>query len=307
MPGVRARGILVPVGRVHGVVAAVLAIVGCHASDAPAMDASSSSSSSSATTTSVTTSADSSDASASSGTTSAIADGPPVVIDFGKSEAWVGEGDRVTLTAFVQHPRGDEAVVEGVLSGPGEPVEYGAMVRGVNGRWSIEIGWDDVDAHIDLSFENELVVELVARFVDDAGLEGEGAVELPLQCSPLEPIACDGECADLSVSPIHCGSCGHPCEMQRTRVGDVVGGCGLGACAPLWSECVDPLEHGDCASACVAFGSSCVEGGCGNSTIMPIASEAGCGRTIEPDGVADPDTCAAALTGPFVRCCCAQD
>ena len=90
------------------------------------------------------------------------------------------------------------------------------------------------------------------------------------------------------------------------RFGSPLGGCGLGECGPLWSECVDPLEHVDCESACAAFGSSCVENGCGSSTIMLVASEAGCGRTIVSDGVADPDTCVAMLTGPFARCCCAQ-
>ncbi|HET6583880.1 MAG TPA: hypothetical protein VFG69_10535 [Nannocystaceae bacterium] len=289
-------------GRARGiVVAGMFAIPGCHASEAPAQDTSSSTSSTAESTTLAGMSSES------SGTTAVIEDGPPVVIDFGKSQAYVAEGDRITLTAFVRHPRGDDAVVAGTLFGPGEPAEYGAMVRGVNGRWSIEIGWDDVDAHMDLSFERELVVEVVARFVDDAGLTGEGEVQLPHQCSPLEPTACDGECADLSVSPIHCGGCDHPCEAQRVRFGSPVGGCSAGACAPLWSDCIDPLEHVDCASACTALGSSCVENGCGSATIMVVASEAGCGPTIAADGVADPDTCDAALASPFARCCCAQD
>jgi len=300
VPPLRVRGILAIVGRGQGRVAIVLAIVGCRASEAPVSDTGGSTSSASASTAEVTSAA------VDTSSTGSIADGPPVVVDLGKSEAFVGAGERVTVTAFVHHPRGEAAVVEGVLLGPGDPAEYGAFVRGVNGRWSIEVGWDDVDARMDLSFEDEIVIELIARFVDDAGLAGEGVIALPHQCNPLAPTACHGECADVSISPIHCGGCDQPCETQEVRFGFPSGGCGLGACAPLWSGCVAPSDSPTCTAACAAMGSSCAQAGCFGSTVMPVASEAGCGDIIAPDGVADPDTCDAPIPEPFARCCCTQ-
>jgi hypothetical protein len=280
----------------------VLVLVGCHASDAPANESASASTGAASTDgAEITSSIESS-----SGTTAAIDDGPPVVIDLGKSAAYVGEGERVIVTAFVQHPRGDEAVVAGMLSGPGEPADYGSFTRGVNGRWSIETGWDDVGTHIDLTFVNELDVELVARFVDDAGLEGEGTVVLPHQCTPLGPNACAGECVDVSISANHCGECDHPCAVQWPRIGVPVGGCGDGVCAPLWSECVDSDVYDDCASGCAALGSSCVDGGCALHTIMPVDDEASCGREIASIGFQEPDTCNSLITSPFARCCCSR-
>ena len=299
-----ARGILVIVGRGRGKVVIALAIVACHASQAPASDTGGASTSASASTSGTTS--DGTSTSADSSTSAAIEDGPPVVVDIGKTASFVGPGDRVTMTAFVHHPRGEQAVVAGVLVGPGDPPQYGAFVRGVNGRWSIDVGWDDVDERIDLSFEDELVIEFVARFVDDVGREAEAAIELPHQCTPLAPTACDGECADVDISAIHCGGCDQPCEEQEVRFGFPAGGCDAGTCAPLWSACIAPADASSCTAACGALGSSCAPSGCFGQTVMPVLEEAGCGDVIEAGGVADPDTCDAVIPEPFARCCCTQ-
>lgn len=289
------------VGRKRGV-AWWLAIVGCRASPAPATDTGGTSTSS--TTTSVgtdTSTSENTDAS----TSAAIVDGPPVVLDLGKSASFLEEDERLTITAFVQHPRGDEAVVEGTLVGPGEPADYGAFVRGVNGRWSIEVGWADVGTHMDLTFLDEMVADFEARFVDDAGLEGVGAIGIRLRCIPLAPQACHGVCADVSVSANHCGGCDQPCEFQYPEVGVPVGGCSNGTCAPLWSECVDALEHPDCESACAAFGTSCVNVGCSSHTILPLVDDSTCAGDELPYGFSEADTCTSPLPSPFARCCCA--
>lgn len=290
------------VGRRRGV-AWWLAIVGCHASPAPAADTGDGSTTTIATTTSATDTSSSSTTDGS--TTEAIVDGPPVVLDIGKSATFLEEDERLVITAFVQHPRGAEAVALGELVGPGEPTDYGAFVRGVNGRWSIEIGWADIGARMDLTFENELILDFEARFVDDAGLDGIGEFPIRLRCIPLAPQACHGVCADIDVSTNHCGGCDQPCVIQYPEVGVPIGGCDLGTCAPLWSSCVDALEHSDCASACAAFGANCIDSGCAGQTILPLESDATCDGDVLPYGYADPDTCTSPFPSGFARCCCA--
>ncbi|MBC8071182.1 MAG: hypothetical protein IAG13_22845, partial [Deltaproteobacteria bacterium] len=174
-------------------------------------------------------------------------DGPPQVIDIGRSAISLTMGETAVLTAYVEHPRGDAAIVSGTLLGPGEPPEYGAFVRGEGGRWSIEIGWEDVVVHDDLTFERERAVLLVARFVDDEGEQGERSTELPLRCSPLAPNACDGSCADFDSSSLHCGGCDQPCSEQfPVPFSMTVGGCAIGQCSPAWSACAEPLVYENC-------------------------------------------------------------
>jgi hypothetical protein len=259
------------------------------------------SSSSSATTSSSTTSDESS-------STAVALDGPPQVLDIGRSVLSLTTDESTVLTAFVDHPRGDAAVVRGTLFGPGEPAEYGEFLRGDGGRWSIEVGWDDFDAHGDLSFEGELLVELVARFVDDRGEVGERATELPLRCSTISPTACDGSCADLDSSNLHCGGCDRPCvEQFPDPFVTTVGGCAIGSCRPVWSACAEPLVYEDCNAVCGAAGSSCVQGGCGERTMLPVADESDCGETIAVgELVSEPDDCETALSGFAARCCCSQ-
>lgn len=235
-------------------------------------------------------------------------DGPPQVIDLGRSAISLTTGETAVLTAFVEHPRGDAAVVGGTLLGPGSPAEYGAFVRGEGGRWSIEVGWDDIDAHDDLTFERERRVELVARFVDDEGERGERSLQLPLRCSTIAPNACDGSCADFDSSNLHCGGCDHACiEQLPDPFTTTVGGCALGACRPVWSACAEPLVYEDCNAVCAAAGSSCAPGGCDGRTMLPVEDESYCGETIAVGQlVADPDDCEVALSGFAARCCCTQ-
>lgn len=277
----------------------VLAIVGCRDDGAPADPVTGSSS----TTLVADTSSEGSSSSSSSG---AIADGPPEIIDIGGTVVTLAEGEATTLTAFVQHPRGDEAVVSGALVDKDGPGSYGAFVRGVGGRWSIDVGWDDVAAHEDLYFEGETTIDLVARFTDDAGLVGESSYGLPLRCIPLAPNSCDGECTDFDSSKYNCGECGKTC-MEQPTVGLSAGGCVNGECAPIWSLCVDLHTLGDCTVACDMWGGrQCVEGGCDGHTILPVADNAFCS---EPPTIAEwpvPDGCTVVPDSPRARCCCSQ-
>ncbi len=81
-------------------------------------------------------------------------------------------------------------------------------------------------------------------------------------------VACGDTCADLSVAPEHCGSCGHACTP-----GDV---CSVGACASdclaglvdCNGRCVDEsADHGNCGACGHACGSGevCVAGSCGTN------------------------------------------
>jgi hypothetical protein len=230
------------------------------------------------------------------------------VLDIGRSAISMTVGEHTVLTAFLQHPRGDAAVLEGVLLGPGEPAEYGAFVRGEGGRWSIDVGWDDLAQRMDLSFELELSIDFTARFVDDAGAVGERGVALALHCSTIAPTACDGACADLAGSNLHCGGCDRPCVEQITEpFGEVVGGCSLGACLPHWSACADMLGFVDCTDVCHGRVGSCVEAGCAGRTTAPQDDRSACGeQVVLGDGIPEPDSCDAPLAGVVSRCCCTQ-
>jgi hypothetical protein len=278
-----------------------LAIVGCRDDGAPADPMGSSSTTLGAETTAAIESS-----STSSSSSGAIGDGPPEILDIGGTVVTLAEGEVTTLTAFVQHPRGDEAVVSGALVGAEGPGSYGAFVRGIGGRWSIDVGWDDVAAHEDLYFDGETTIELVARFVDDAGLVGEASYGLPLRCIPLAPNSCDGKCTDFDSSENNCGECGKTC-MEQPAVGLSSGGCKNGECAPLWSLCVDLQTLGDCTVACAMWGGrECVEGGCDGHTILPVSDDAFCS---EPPTIAEwpvPDGCAVVPDSPRARCCCSQ-
>lgn len=280
------HGILIAVIRWRPLVVA-LGCVGCHAAPAP-------------TDTGGTTGT-------SPGTTIDLPpDGPPDVVDLGASATSLAMDERLTLTAFVQHPRGDEAVSGGVLLGPGAPAEYGAFVRGTNGRWSFEVGWDDVAAHQDLTFEGELVVEVTASFVDDVGMQAQRAIDLVLRCNVLAPNACAGTCVDFETSSDHCGSCGRSCAIQSIAGGRPLGGCAIGACAPIWSECFDPQAYADCAQACTSLGTTCAENQCVGRTVLQLDGDASCGSRIELSRLVDPDGCDVALSGAVARCCCLQ-
>lgn len=276
----------------------MLAIVGCRDEGAPADSTTGSSS--------TTIVAESTSDSSSSSSSGAIVDGPPEILDIGGTVVTLAEDEVTTLTAFVQHPRGDEAVVSGALVDAEGQGSYGAFVRGVGGRWSIDVGWDDIAAHEDLYFEGETTIELVARFVDDAGLVGESIYALPLRCIPLAPNSCDGKCTDFDSSNSNCGECGKACMEQQT-IGLTAGGCVNGECAPIWSLCVDLHMLGDCTVACNMWGGrQCVEGGCDGHTILPVANDAFCS---EPPTIAEwpaLDSCTAVPDSPRARCCCAQ-
>lgn len=123
-----------------------------------------------------------------------VPDGPPDIIDVGLSEVWLSEGDSLVVTAFVRHPRGDQALVRGTLLGPGEPTLYGELTRGDNGRWSIAVGWNDVAARLRLNFIDSWDVPMQIRFTDDRGIADERAFKILLRCWPGAPISCVGDC-----------------------------------------------------------------------------------------------------------------
>jgi hypothetical protein len=278
---------------------ALLSIAGCRSPAAAIDDAHGSSESTTAR-------AGEETGSSSSTETTGVVDGPPEIVDIGGTSLSLGEGESTTITAFVQHPRGEAAIVSGVLIGPGDPAEYGPFVRGASGRWAIDVGWHDVAAHTDFYFEDSTVVEFTVRFVDDAGLVAESSYALPMRCIPLEPYSCDGECTDFDSSKDNCGACDTTCVEQQGR-GLSAGGCVSGSCAPIWSICVDLHDYSDCDAACTLWGTYCVPGGCDGHTVMPIVDEADCASgPAFPSEWAMPDDCDVAPLSPLARCCCAQ-
>jgi hypothetical protein len=278
---------------------ALLSIAGCRSPAAPGDDAHASSDSTTAR-------AGEDTSSSSSSETTTGSDGPPEIVDIGGTSVSLGEGESSTITAFVQHPRGDSAIVSGVLLGPGDPPEYGEFVRGMSGRWAIDVGWHDVAAHSDFSFEDSTIVEFTVRFVDDAGLVAEASYPLPMRCIPLAPNSCDGVCTDFDSSKDNCGACGTTCEEQQ-GIGLSAGGCVSGTCAPIWSICVDLHDYIDCDAACTLWGTYCVPGGCDGHTTMPILGESECASgPAFPSEWATPDGCDVTPLSPLARCCCAQ-
>lgn len=283
----------------RGCIAWVLAIVGCHDDGAPADP---SAGSSSTTLVAETTVVGESSSSSSSG---AIVDGPPEIIDIGGTAVTLAEDERTTLTAFVQHPRGDAAVVSGTLVDAEGLGSYGAFERGVGGRWSIDVGWTQVAIHQDLYFDGETTIDLVARFVDDAGMIGEATYGLSLRCISLAPHSCDGKCTDFESNVHNCGACGKSCAEQE-GVGLVEGGCKQGECAPIWSSCVDLHELGDCTVACALQGSQCVEGGCTGHSVLPVPDGISCSDPPTFAPWPTTDGCSIVPDSPMARCCCAQ-
>ncbi len=273
-------------------------VLGCSASPAP--DGVGSSSTSGATATSTSTA----ESSSSEASTGVLVDGPPQVLDVGRSALSITEGEDVVLTAFVQHPRGDEAIVSGVIVGPGVPEEYGPFARGEHGRWTIRIAWSQFDARTDLTFDHGIDMPLVARFVDDAGLIGERELALPLHCISLAPNACRGSCTDFEGSSNDCGGCGKHCELQNL-MGLELGGCTNGVCGPKWAACVDPQDAIDCDIACAQLGTTCVPNGCQGTTMLAFDDEAYCSDEWAGLVGGTPGDCSATPLTGFMRCCCA--
>lgn len=118
-------------------------------------------------------------------------------------------------------------------------------------------------------------------------------------CVPGE-LMCGGVCVDTLSDPENCGSCGVTCQMTSG-----LGGCDGGVCAPRWSDCQmvgDPVAP--CADVCTTEGASCVEGGCGGSTIKWYGSILDCEDYSDLGGLGI--TCEESpFAESFVyRCCC---
>lgn len=129
-----------------------------------------------------------------SSTSAGIVDGPPEVLDVGRSVSSLTEDDAVVLTAFVRHPRGDAAVVSGTVHVGSDDVPFARFERLQGGRWSLPTSWGQIALHAELHFEDEGVAQLTASFVDDAGLVGELDFDVPLHCPFYAPIACVNRC-----------------------------------------------------------------------------------------------------------------
>jgi hypothetical protein len=87
-------------------------------------------------------------------------------------------------------------------------------------------------------------------------------------CSAPE-VACDGECADTSKDPDHCGDCDTRCDVA----------CNAGACV---TSCPEPTEN--CSGSCIDTSSDPAHcGGCDSpceSGLICEASECSCGLPV---------------------------
>jgi hypothetical protein len=101
-----------------------------------------------------------------------------------------------------------------------------------------------------------------------------GSCDCNPPCTSDYPTCCNGSCADLNTTPIHCGSCDIRCEPSEW--------CCHGTCADLLT---DPRHCGACGNACRAF-EGCCSGRC-----VDFVSEETCGGCNDICGSEPPLTC----------------
>jgi hypothetical protein len=143
---------------------------------------------------------------------------------------------------------------------------------------------------------------------EDTSTETEAQTESETESDPCvgSETLCDGECVDLSSDDNNCGECGKTC-----KTGLESGGCVEGACAPVWSDCVDASNLIPCSEVCEAEGlSGCATAACHSEELSIIwyglSTNCASGE-IPTDGQALAcETQPLIDIDPWYRCCCAQ-
>ena len=177
-----------------------------------------------------------------------------------------------TITAIVTDPQGFGDIGGGrLLTRDGESIQ---VFVGSGGSFQAAVSWHTLAGLMDITFEEELEVTLIAEFFDAANHRTRGELILTLHCDG-EPackgscgeVPCEGQCwpdtTSFAFDPNHCGGCGIRCGggtecfqgVCHCPSGEEV--CG-GSCVDTDS---DPLHCGACNRAC-GEGMGCISGTC---------------------------------------------
>lgn len=250
------------------------------------------------TTTVPTTTSDTSSASTESETTTSV-DGSPYFISFSTNVGKITEGESVIFTAILSDPDGFDDIAGGTLFTENGAFSYGPFVSaGQEGTYSISVSWGAINQVAPIEFENsDLDRVFRAEFFDKDGNKAIEDTTITLHCDGGG--ACGGTCKDLQSDGENCGACDKFCE----------GGCGGGACLPIYGECIASEDgFSTCAEYCQSVAAQCVDGGCEGNTFKGYGGPTDCENDelsydfVEPCDA--PQTWGAARN--VVRCCCSD-
>ncbi len=125
--------------------------------------------------------------------------------------------------------------------------------------------------------------------------------------SCVEPeIDCNGECVNPQVDANNCGECGKVCAVALDT-----GGCMNGACAPVWSGCMDVQNPVLCPMVCQSGGFvGCMTGSCGEDAASiayyPALDTCETGSFVAEVELTACETEPNGMNSDFYRCCCDQ-
>ncbi|MCY0987871.1 hypothetical protein OV203_12100 [Nannocystis sp. ILAH1] len=222
-------------------------------------------------------------------------------LSFGTNVATLTQDESVTFNAILTDPDGVADIVGGTLRSADESLEFGVFVAaGQPGAYSLSLSWAQIHQTQPIEFDSgESPRGFRAVFFDQGGLKATDDLTLDLVCAG--GAACDGNCTDLALDGLNCGTCGRTCDAGED-------GCESGACVPNWSRCVNYNEGLEtCMVICQEIGETCVEDGClGENTAVYFDSLDQCEENGGPANI--PVMCNEMhewdISSYAVKCCC---
>ena len=151
-------------------------------------------------------------------------DGPQFV-DVSVSPPSMTEGGSVTVLAQVTDPQGFDDIGGGRVLDAADNV-YGNFT-GSGGSYSIDISWSDIEQYEEITFDDELVLTLIAEFFDGTGNTNRRAFDIRLECGG--ETACDGQCGledcmgtcqEAFTGEMACGACDNMCNTGQVCEND---------------------------------------------------------------------------------------
>jgi len=119
----------------------------------------------------------------------------PKILLFGSDVEVVLPDSHVTFSAIVTDPDGIETLVGGVLETTDGKHQYGVFATSAEeGAYSLTLSWNQINRVKTINFENELAVEIRARFFDSDGNSTSTVEAIILDCSKEWHHAENGAC-----------------------------------------------------------------------------------------------------------------
>ncbi len=236
----------------------------------------------------------------------AIEPDAPVLRALASDVASITEDEQAQITAVVDDPQGTADLLGGTLESE-DGATFGPFLATGPGTFAFALAWDALDATapIELAPGRSSTRTLRARFVDTAGHEVVGELELELHCGALA--ACDGHCLDTLENSDDCGGCGVVCEPPPGE-GAEVDACVAGSCA---TRVCGPIDV-TCTEVCGAQGMACVVGcaaefGTDAWVAVMMHDDAACGDESYGTTEFDCETTVAQVGWAAKGCCCAPN